>query len=169
MDGAHPAHQFFARRLAQRYEIYGRIMLVRAFGSTAGAAVEMRIAVGRYWFDRTNRRNHIIVDVAKRLNDVRPFSEGWDFERCPAAALPRRCGAQELPGRNDARHAILREIVVEALHTRCVPKARAVPIAIAKLVLADRDVGGRRVPHCRLGSGHDRSDLGSCRAGRNQQ
>jgi hypothetical protein len=23
MDGAHPAHQFLARRLAQRYEVYG--------------------------------------------------------------------------------------------------------------------------------------------------
>ncbi len=153
----------------QRHHVDRRIELVRAFRRAAGADVERRVAIDRHRLDRSDRRDHIIADVAQRLDDVRPFARSAGLERLAAAILPRRRGAQQLPGRHDAADLRADQIIVERLDLRRAPRRGEIPGAIAGLVLPGGDVGRGRVPRPRAAAARRGGDAGAgCAARRSR-
>src|SRR3954447_17146794 len=116
-----------------------------AFGRSSCALVDAWVAIAGDRLDRADCGDHIIVNVAERLDHVRPFRSWRDFERLAAALLPRSRGAKQLPGRNDSRDLVSREIVVELLDLARPPRSREIPGAVSRLVLADGNIGRGRI------------------------
>ena len=67
------AHQGHSVERLERHHVDGGIELVRALRRTTRAFVELRIAIDRDGFDRADDWDHMIADIAQRLDHVRPL------------------------------------------------------------------------------------------------
>src|SRR5688500_18700027 len=79
MGVAQVTYQEFAGGRAKRDEVDRLIITVRAFLRPAGAAVESRVAIARDDLDRSDRGDDLLVDEAKRLDEVGPIGRGRNF------------------------------------------------------------------------------------------
>jgi len=72
----------------QGHEVDRGIELVRALGRPTRADVQRGVAIDGNRLNRADGRDHIIADVAQRLDHVRPFLRRRDFEGLRPAFLP---------------------------------------------------------------------------------